>query len=329
MILGTGLTGVGRQAKPSFDQIITVTGRISAEQLGLTLIHEHLLVDFIGADKISSDRWSRAEVTKEVLPFLIEAKAAGVRTMFDCTPAFLGRDCALLLQICEESGIQIVTNTGYYGAVQNKYLPHWAFAETADQLATRWVNEFEDGIDGTNVRPGFIKISVDSSDPLSDIHQKLVRAAARTHLRTGLTICSHTGPALAAFQEMEIVQSEGVHPSAFVWVHAQAEKEKSFHAKAATLGAWISLDGIGWGDFDNYAESILKLKSQKLLHRVLISHDAGWYRPKETNAGFVGYTNIFNELWPRLQENGFTKTDWQQLLILNPAKAFALNIRRL
>lgn len=77
LILGTGLTGVGRQAKSSFDQIITVTGRISSEQLGLTLIHEHLLVDFIGADKISSDRWSRVEVTREVLPFLIEAKAAG------------------------------------------------------------------------------------------------------------------------------------------------------------------------------------------------------------------------------------------------------------
>jgi phosphotriesterase-related protein len=63
--------------------------------------------------------------------------------------------------------------------------------------------------------PGFIKIRVEG-DPLSDLHRKLVIAAARTHLKTGLTICSHTGPAVLAFEELE-----------FVWTHAQNEKEKS------------------------------------------------------------------------------------------------------
>ncbi|MBK5278584.1 MAG: phosphotriesterase, partial [Bacteroidia bacterium] len=179
--------------------INTVNGRIEADELGITLIHEHFLVDFIGADKISFDRWDRVAVANKVLPFLLEAKQAGVKSIFDCTPAFLGRDVALLQMLSIQSGINIVTNTGYYGAVGNKYLPAWAFTESDEQLATRWIYEFEQGIDNTSVKPGFIKISVDAAESgLTEIHKKLVRAAALTHLKTGITICSHTGPASAA-----------------------------------------------------------------------------------------------------------------------------------
>ena len=220
---------------------------------------------------------------------------------------------------------------GYYGAVKNKYLPQWAFTETREQLSERWINEFENGIDGTTIKPGFIKISVDADAPnLSELHQKLVSAAALTHLKAGLTICSHTGLGTAAFQEIDIIQEMKVHPSAFVWVHAQAEEDRSLHVKAARMGAWVSLDGIGWGDFEKYATSIDNLKQVGLLNRVLISHDAGWYKPGEKNGGnFTGFTNIFTQLLPLLKKRGFTETDINQLLIGNPAEAFAVRVRKL
>jgi phosphotriesterase-related protein len=308
--------------------IMTVSGPVAASNLGTALIHEHFLVDFIGADKTNPNRWNRDAVLKKVLPYLLEAKAAGVASVFDCTPAFLGRDVVLLQLLSKESGLRIVTNTGYYGAVDNKYLPPWAFTETAEGLAARWIREATSGIEGTPVRPGFIKISVDAKEPLSALHQKLVKAAALTHLKTGLTICSHTGPAHSAFQEIALLKNEGVHPSAFVWVHAQSEKDKSTYTRAAKMGAWISLDGIGWGDFDSYAASVIHMKKEKLLHRVLISHDAGWYKPDEPDAKFQGFTNIFNELVPRLKEAGFTQTDFDQLLIKNPAAAMSMRVRK-
>lgn len=310
------------------EQVITVNGAIRPQQMGRTLIHEHLLVDFIGADKISFDRWNREEVLKVVLPYLLEVKKRGVKTFLDCTPAFLGRDVHLLQLAAQKSGLQILTNTGYYGAVDNKYLPKWAFTETAEQLADRWTAEFENGIDGTDVRPGFIKIGVNPG-PLSELHRKLVRAAGLTHLRTGLTICSHTGPALAAFEEIEELQRTGVHPSAFVWVHAQGESNKNLYTKAAQLGAWVSLDGMGWGDWENYASWIDFLKSNRLLHRVLISHDAGWYKPGESNGGnFIGFTDLFEKVFPVLRQKGFTQDDFDQLLIRNPAEAFKIRVRK-
>ena len=310
-------------------KVMSVRGQILASEMGMTLVHEHVMVDFVGADKISDDRWDRNEVVKKVAPYLELAKVKGVKTILDCTPNFLGRDVRLLRDISLESNLNILTNTGYYGAVENKYLPPWAFTETETQIATRWIREFDNGIEGAKIRPGFIKIGVDSGS-LSGLHQKLVRAAALTHLATGLTICSHTGPALPAFEEIELLKEMGVHPSAFVWVHAQAETDKSFYIKAAQQGVWVSLDGMGWGKFEDYVKSLALLKKNNLLSKVLISHDAGWYRPGEPDpmATFVGYTNIFDRVWPLLRNKGFTEVDFQQLLVQNPASAFSISIRK-
>lgn len=323
---GTAFLLLFKTGKPL--SVITVHGKIPAAAMGITLIHEHFLVDFIGADKIDINRWNRGEVIKKVLPFLLEAKQHGVKTIMDCTPSFLGRDVLLQKTLAEKSGLQVITNTGYYGAVQNKYLPQWAFTETHEQIAARWISEFENGIDGTTVKPGFIKIGVDAG-ALSPLHQKLLKAAALTHLQTGLTICSHTGIAVPAFEEVTLLQKMNVHPSAFVWTHAQDEEDISLHIKAAKLGAWISLDGIGWGNVEKYAGSIDNLKKAGLLNKILISHDAGWYKPGEPEGGtFTGYTNIFTALVPLLKYRGFTDGDIAQLLVKNAAAAFAVRVRK-
>ena len=309
-------------------KIMTVKGEISAKQMGKTLPHEHVLVDFIGADSVSRDRYDQEEVIKVVLPYLKEIKELGCQTFIECTPAYLGRDPELLVRLSEASGLNIITNTGYYGARQNQYLPHFAFEETADQLAGRWIDEWLNGIDNTNVRPGFIKIAVDQGE-LTDIHEKLVRAAARTHLNTGLIIASHTGPAIGAFEEIEILKEEGVDPSAFIWVHAQVEENLEYHVKAAKMGAWISFDGLGWGKPEIYIQMLNNMKSHDLLHKVLISHDAGWYHVGEPNGGnFIGFTTLFKKLLPALTDSGFTDDEINLLLVDNPAEAFSVRVKK-
>src|SRR5690606_28646478 len=136
-------------------EVMTVNGTIKPRQMGMSLIHEHILVDFIGADQISFDRWDREQVVKKVLPYLQEIRDLGVKTLVECTPAYLGRDARLLDELSDRIELQIITNTGYYGARQNQHLPEHAFKEDAEQLAERWINEFENGIDGTSIKPGF------------------------------------------------------------------------------------------------------------------------------------------------------------------------------
>lgn len=307
-------------------QINTVTGRIDVDSLGATLIHEHILVDFIGADKIKPDRWKHEDVIEKVLPFLSEIKSKGIKSIMECTPAFLGRDVVLLKKLCDLSGLNIITNTGYYGASDNKFLPKQAFRETAEKLSERWIGEFANGIDGTLIKPGFIKIGVNPC-ALSDLHKKLIKAAALTHLQTGLTICSHTGPALPALEELAILKVNGVAPEAFVWVHANGT-DADF-VKIGKMGAWISLDGISNESLTKNADTIRMLKSNGLFNRVLISHDAGWYRPGEANGGeFRGYTTIPDKFIPLLISQNITKAEIDQLLVRNPAQAFGIKIRK-
>jgi phosphotriesterase-related protein len=306
---------------------MTVLGPIPPEEMGVTLTHEHVLVDFIGADKISRDRYRADDAFAKILPHLKRVREFGGRTMVECTPAYLGRDPALLQRLATASGLRLLTNTGYYGAADNKFLPAHTFTESADQLSDRWLKEWREGIDGTKVRPGFIKIGV-GGDTLSDLHRTLVRAAARTHRASGLTIASHTGPAKLALEQLDVLREEGVEARAFVWVHAQSESEPTVRLKVADLGAWVSLDGYGPAETKRYVEILKTLREGGRLKQVLLSHDAGWYRPGEPDGGqFQPFDALFTILVPKLKEEGFRQAEIDQVLVRNPAEAFAVRVR--
>lgn len=308
-------------------KIITVSGEIPASEMGKTLHHEHLLVDFIGADSTGYHRWNKSEVVEKVLPYLLEIKKLGYKTLVECTPAYLGRDPELLKILIEKSGIQIITNTGYYSATGAKFIPEHGFSETAEQLAQRWISEAKNGIEDTGVFPGFIKIAVERK-PLEAINRKVVEAACITHKQTGLVIMSHTGLAVPAFQQLDILKEYGVHPSAFIWTHAHNEKDYNKHIEAAKSGTWIAFDNFNPKRLERYVEFAQLMKKEGLLNKVLFSHDAGWYKPGEPNGGkFRGFTEIDELLIPTLLKNGLTHTDIHQLFTLNPAEAFTVKLR--
>lgn len=323
---------LGCQEK-QLDYIMTVNGPLPASEMGITLSHEHILVDFIGADSTGYHRWDKEEVVHKVLPFLAEIKEYQVSTLMECTPAFVGRDPWLLKMLSEQTGMHLVTNTGYYGANNNHYIPDQFYHMSAEEVSKLWVEEFENGIDGSGVRPGFIKIAVDSKDTLSAAHKKIITAAALTQKETGMVIASHTGPDAPAFAQLSVLQSHGVDPSRFIWVHAQGGSLEG-NINAARLGSWISLDNVNLNrepgsayDVDWYAARIAALKEAGLLHRVLISHDAGWYKPGEKDGGeFRGFTGIFTDLIPALKSLDFSEEELDLLLVGNPRKAFSMNL---
>jgi len=142
-----------RAAADTNRQINTVLGPIPPSDLGPTLIHEHVLVDIVGAGRIAPGRYDGGEVAGVVLPHLKQLRSQGCRTFVDCTPAYLGRDPALLARLAQSSGLHILTNTGFYGAAGGKYVPEFAFSATAEDLAARWTGEFEAGIPPTGIRP--------------------------------------------------------------------------------------------------------------------------------------------------------------------------------
>lgn len=117
-------------------------------------------------------------------------------------------------------------------------------------------------------------------------------------------------------------------PSAYIWVHAQNEVEPSHHVRAARSGAWVSFDGFRPGQEDAYVTSIARMREERLLDRVLVSQDAGWYNAGQPRGGeFKPFTPIFTGLIPALREAGFDDADLHTLFVRNPARAFAVRVR--
>jgi len=337
-LVGTALAAAaassnsGLMASPAAgSRVMTVTSWIPAHQMGLTLAHEHALANFAGYEA-----WTRqphpydiSQVVEVVLPRLLRLRQFGVGTFVDATATFLGRDPALLALLSRRSGLHILTVTGNYAAFDNRFLPPWAFTDTPDQLAARWIAEWDHGIERTAVRPGFIKLGFNGG-PLSPVERNLTRAVAIAHLRTGLTIGAHTGPAVAAFEQLAELEQAGVHPSAWIWIHAQNEKDPERHLEAARRGAWVEFDGIDPATIDLHVALVTRMRDAGLLDRVLISQDAGWYAVGEPHGGDKprSYEIIFTHFLPALRAKGFGSAEIDRLLVHNPARAFAVAVRR-
>lgn len=312
-------------------RLMTVTGPIRPSDLGRTLMHEHIVVDFIGAAESTPARVDGELAFQTALPHLRRLRERGVRSLVECTPKHIGRSVALLRRLSEASGLQILTNTGWYAAVEHKYLPPEAGSRSASWIAEAWLEEWVNGIDGTGIRPGFLKLG-NGNGPLPQIDAKLVRAAAEVHRRTGATLAIHTGDGAAALNEIRLLREEGVAPTALIWVHAMNDPGP-VQIEAARLGAWVSLDGYSLAPqnvlrFPRFLEAH---REAGTLNRVLLSHDDGWAvegtGPRGSgltafaNGNTAPFESLFTRLMPDLRAKGFSEADLDLLLVDNPREA--------
>ena len=274
-----------------------------------------------------------AEVVEVVMPYLKSIRSLGCRTLIDCTAAHLGRHPRLIRRLSEASGLHMLTVTGNYLAADGRFTPAYFEQSSVEQVADRWTHEWERGIDDTGIRPGLIKLGFNGG-PLPAPEEKLIHAAARTHLQTGLVIAAHIGPwrdaepdsnARSAFAQLDILDRAGVCPDAWIWMHAQNERDSVHRLRAAQRGAWVCLDGFRAGLEASYAQMIRELRDADLLHRVLVSQDAGWYTAGEPRGGdFVPFDPIFTSLIPALRRHEFGAEEIDRLFVVNPALAFSV-----
>jgi phosphotriesterase-related protein len=302
-------------------KIRTVLGDISPDEFGPALVHEHILVDFIEAEKFSRDRYNREEVFEVMLPYLARIKNLGVKGFVECTPAYMGRDAELLVRFSKALGIHILTNTGLY---KEPHLPKFAFEYSAGQLADLWIKEILEGVEDTPIKAGFIKIAVNPGI-IAPIQQKIVRAAARCSLATGAVIACHTANGAAAMHLLKILDEEGLENDRLIVVHADAEENIKYHLEIARRGAWVEYDGLS----QNTSEKILKLLRFMVDHgfeeQILLSQDAGWYNVGQPHGGNIrGYEYLIKEFVPLMRKNGFDQDLIGKILVENPAEAFQI-----
>ncbi len=318
-------------------RVMTVNGWINASDLGVTLAHEHVFADLRPAAEQAAQPLTvdLDEAVQVLLPHLQQVARQGCCSLVECTATNLGRHPRLIQRLSRASGLHMLTVTGGYAAAGRRFVPRYLAEQSAGQLAARWTREWATGIDGTDIRPGLIKIGVDEG-PLEGLELKLLQAALQTHLDTGLTIACHIGAwtekhpeaGRSAMQQLGAIRLAGVSPSAWIWVHAQHEGDLQHQLSIARQGGWISFDDFRVERLARYVELLQTMRGEGLLHRVLVSQDAGWYTAGQPRGGTIApYDPLFTSLLPALRAAGFGDADINTLMVTNPAQAFAVRVR--
>jgi phosphotriesterase-related protein len=323
-------------------QVQTVTGPIDADQLGTTLIHEHLR----NQDEAVHNQWPQAGAAKEESPHEVapgedydiavrEARAAvdlGIETIGEPTAMFLGRDVGFLKRVAEETGLQIVPCTGIY---TYDHLPQFFMNRDPDQIAELFIADIEQGIQGTDIKAAFIKCAADEPGVNENI-EKVHRAAARASVKTGAPIMAHSRPASnTGPRQVEIFEEEGVDLSKVQIAHCGDTDDLDYIEGLIEKGVWIGLDRYGLDLFLPYDKRQATAKEliieRGYADRIFLSADSvattDWFPPNvieqliAAGAAHDWTIRIVPEkVLPELREAGMTEEQERTMMVDNAVR---------
>ncbi|MCC6617234.1 MAG: phosphotriesterase [Anaerolineae bacterium] len=307
--------------------IRTVTGDIEAQSLGVMLPHEHLFVDLRGPLAPGYAEADPDMVVAVMRPYLAAIEALGVTAFVDCAPVGVGRNIGVLRRLADSTTIHIVAPTGTY---KQGFIPASLLDLSVEALAEVWVRELTEGIEGTDSRAGFIKVALSDDGPTA-IEVRNLQAAVLASQQTGAVVASHTIGTAAARRELDVLERAGHNLERFIWVHAHTA-DHALHVEAARRGAWVEFDAVGgesWHPQAALLESVVAFIEAGHAHRLLLSHDAGFYDPSQPDGqpkpdGIRGYTALFEQFIPALKTRGVTDDVIRQITVSNPARAYAI-----
>jgi phosphotriesterase-related protein len=305
--------------------IHTLKGPVDPTSLGLILPHEHLFTDLRGPSVPDYAQREPESVVEVVAPHLADAAATGVTALVECSTVGVGRNLSVLRSLSDSTSIHIVAPTGVY---RDAFIPAAMRDMSEDELAELWTTELTEGIDGTSVRAGFIKLAMSDDGP-TPLEVRNLRAAAKASRRTGAVIGSHTIGGRVARQEMDILENAGLDLSRWIWIHAQTEPDVSVLNEAARRGAYVELDTVGapFQSQPELLERVARLIEAGFLSKILLSHDAGWFDPSSPDGspkeGYRGYTALVRDFIPALRASGVRDEEIYGITVLNPRDAFA------
>ena len=301
-------------------QVMTVRGAISPDELGHTQMHDHLFADLSWA----RHRWLAMPITDEV-QITEEIRLygqAGGGTLVDPTLEHIGRLPEAMRRVSEATGVHVVMGSGFY---REPYYPEFVNKLPTQDLADYIVDEIENGVGDTGIKPGIIgEIGLDKQW-VQGVEERVLRAAARAQVATGLAITTHTPPKMS-LEFLKIFQEEGVEPDRVVFGHLDNTLEMHELERVAATGAYIEFDLIGI-DFINSderrAEFLAELVRLGHQDRLLVAQDMCSRSRFKTNGGH-GYQHLIDSFLPMLREEGVDEEAIHAMTHLNPAQVLAV-----
>jgi phosphotriesterase-related protein len=222
--------------------IESVTGPLDAEDLGRTLIHEHLRARDESNAIQFPHLYDEDALHAAAVGAAKAAVAAGVKTIGEPTATLLGRDVRFIESVAREAGLQAIACTGIY---TYEHLPLFWQSRSPDAMAEAFIHDLEQGIQGTDIKAAFLKCAADEPG-ITDNVEKVHRACARASLRTGRPIMAHSRPASnTGPRQVEILLEEGVAPAKIQIAHTGDTDDLGYIEGLLEKGVFIGLDRYG------------------------------------------------------------------------------------
>ena len=310
----------------------TVNGPIPVEQMGVTLMHEHIL-QANWSMRMSYPHWFNYE---EFLPWATEdvkrTKEIGVQTMVEQTPVCLGRDIHAIKDVADATGMQIIASTGFF-YTENQ----WLFGRTQESLMECMRKDIEEGIQDTDIKPGLIKCATDVAG-ITPVNEVLLRAHARMAKESGLPIGTHTWYGnRSGLGQMDIFEEYDLDPKKILIGHCGDTNDIGYLEEILSRGCYIGLDRFGddaKNPLKDRVDTLMKLCERGWIKQLMISHDYvcfvdlgafEWKNKRNTDPDDAVYNAryIHRHVLPMLRELGFPEEGIEQLLVHNPRDFFS------
>jgi predicted metal-dependent phosphotriesterase family hydrolase len=309
---------------------MTVRGPVPAAEIGFCLPHEHAFIDLprIHPTQLLAYDFQLLDyhlVKEEVALFVAAVEAStfssvGRPALVELTSGpRMGRDPKGLVQLSSELDLHVVMGCGWYR--EPWFEPEFE-RRTVRDLETSLLEEIEHGTDGA-IRPGIIGELGADRDFVSPAEERVLRAGARAHLKTGLTITLHARASKVALAQIETLREEGVNAARIIAGHTDSIHDPDYHEELARLGVWVEFDTIRGKvpyTVERSIRYITEARRRGYLGQLLLSSDVCALSHLSAYGG-SGYGYIAAMFCARLREAGFSQEELHMLVVENPRRA--------
>lgn len=306
--------------------VSTTAGPVDDGDLGLTLIHEHMRVRSEAVSFQFPHLYDEQREYDRAIAQVGAAMERGVKTICDPTVMEAGRDIRFMSRIADETGVQLVASTGIYA--YHYVAPHFQNRDE-DYMADQFVRDIEVGIQGTDIKAGFLKCCTDHQGVTGDV-EKVLRATARASNRTGRPIMTHSHPQSGqGLAQMKIFEDEGVDPSRILIGHTGDTDSLDYIEELLSHGPYIGMDRYGLDIIlpaDRRNSTVVELVRRGYAERMMLSQDScctiDWF-PEELVTQMAPnwhMTYLLDEIVPALREAGVTGEQMNLMMVDAPRR---------
>jgi phosphotriesterase-related protein len=337
--------------------LMTVNGLLDLSRVNLVCPHEHIFIDLTHEAVAPKDEKSRAVFESNVSmdklgllrrnPYCVKnnlmldedgvaleevklLKATGCDLLVDATSIGLGRDIERIKAVADNAGLSIVAGSGLFvhDAVPARY-QDWS----AEEISGLILDEIENGINGTGIKPGIIG-EIGVSERIYPLERNSILGAGIAADKSGLPVYLHTYPwSHAGLDAVRLLLDTGVKPEKVCVCHLDVTFDDPYLHDILKTGVYIEFDNFGkefyfpkqegafaGGPFETdiaRVRMLKKLSEEGWTNRLLLANDV-CLKVSLVHYGGWGYIHVFDNIRSMMIQEGIPENAVETMVVNNP-----------